>query len=191
MSRIAMILADDYEDPEFERPFAELTDRGHRVDVLGLQADAAVVGKRGGRKTIDGRVESSASGNYDALVIPGGYSPDHLRTDREAVAFTAAIAHDGKPVAAICHAPWMLIEAGVVEGRTLTSWPSLATDLRNAGATWVDRELVVEDNLITSRRPDDLPAFTAAILRAIGDHGVADSPGDPFLDVDALRHQGA
>ena len=102
--------------------------------------------------------------SYDALVLPGGVAnPDALRTDAGAVAFVKAFFDAGKPVAAICHAPWSLIEADVLRGRTLTSWPSLQTDLRNAGATWVDEEVVVDGNLVTSRNPDDLPAFNAKL----------------------------
>jgi len=106
--------------------------------------------------------------DYDGLVLPGGVAnPDQLRTDDEAVAFVRAFVEAGKPVAAVCHAPWTLVEAGVLSGRTLTSWPSLQTDVRNAGATWVDEEVVVDRSgpgpLITSRRPDDLPAFAQAI----------------------------
>ena len=106
--------------------------------------------------------------DYDALVLPGGYSPDHLRTDDDVVAFVRTMVQIERPVAAVCHAPWLLIEADVVEGKTVTSWPSVATDLRNAGANWVDQEVVVDGLLITSRKPDDLPAFTDTILKAIG-----------------------
>lgn len=107
---------------------------------------------------------------YDALVLPGGVAnPDQLRADEDAVAFVAAFVASGRPVAAICHAPWTLIEAGAVEGRTLTSWPSLRTDITNGGGTWVDDEVVVDANLITSRNPDDLPAFCAALVSAVHD----------------------
>jgi protease I len=105
---------------------------------------------------------------YDALVLPGGVAnPDALRTDKGAVDCVRAFVAFGKPVAAICHAPWTLIEAGVVDGRTLTSWPSLQTDVRNAGGTWVDEEVVVDGNLVTSRRPDDIPAFNARLTELI------------------------
>ncbi|GGL41848.1 type 1 glutamine amidotransferase [Phycicoccus endophyticus] len=117
---------------------------------------------------VDATVAQSEVGDYAALVLPGGVAnPDALRTDSDAVSFVRTFLESGKPVAAICHAPWTLIEAGVVRGRTLTSWPSLQTDLRNAGATWEDRELVVDDNLITSRNPGDLPAFTGALTDAL------------------------
>jgi protease I len=110
--------------------------------------------------------------DYDALVIPGGYSPDHLRTQREAVAFTRSMALANKLVAAVCHAPSLLIEADLVYGRQITSWPSIRTDLVNAGARWVDREVAIDGNLISSRRPDDLPAFSDAILHLLAE-GVA------------------
>ncbi len=108
--------------------------------------------------------------DFDALVLPGGVAnPDALRADKAAVDFIGAFLASGKPVAAICHAPWTLIEAGAVRGRRLTSWPSLQTDLRNAGASWVDEEVVVDQNLITSRRPDDLPAFCATLVEQLTD----------------------
>jgi protease I len=106
--------------------------------------------------------------DYAAVVLPGGVAnPDQLRTDQPAVAFLRRFAETGRPIAAICHAPWTLIDAGVVRGRTLTSWPSLSTDITNAGGQWVDEEVVVDGNLITSRKPDDLPAFCAALLDGI------------------------
>jgi protease I len=110
-------------------------------------------------------VEEASADDYDALVLPGGVgNPDELRTDENAVAFVRSFFDAGKPVAAICHAPWTLVEAGVARGRTLTSWPSLQTDLRNAGATWVDEEVVRDGSLVTSRKPDDLPAFTRELV---------------------------
>jgi protease I len=118
---------------------------------------------------VDLAVADAEVGDFAALVLPGGVAnPDQLRTDEDAVAFVRTFLESGKPVAAICHAPWTLVEADVVRGRTLTSWPSLQTDLRNAGATWEDEELVIDDNLITSRMPDDLPAFTKALTEALG-----------------------
>ncbi len=117
---------------------------------------------------VDVRVQEAEVGDYAALVLPGGVAnPDALRQDADAVAFVRTFVESGKPVAAICHAPWVLAEADVVRDRRLTSWPSLQTDLRNAGATWEDRDLVVDDNLITSRNPDDLPAFTSALRDAL------------------------
>jgi protease I len=114
---------------------------------------------------VDDVVTDADPAAYDALVLPGGVAnPDALRMDKQAVDFVRAFFAGNRPVAAICHAPWTLVEAGVVDGRTLTSWPSLQTDLRNAGATWVDEEVVVDGNLVTSRNPDDLPAFNRELL---------------------------
>jgi protease I len=111
--------------------------------------------------------------DFDALVLPGGVAnPDQLRTDEDAVQFVREFVESGKPVAAICHAPWTLVEADVVRGRRLTSWPSLQTDIRNAGGEWVDEQVVVDGNLITSRRPDDIPAFNSAVLEAL-QHGMS------------------
>ena len=116
---------------------------------------------------VDDVVADADPSAYDGLVLPGGVAnPDALRTDKQAVDFVRAFFESGRPVAAICHAPWTLAEADVVRGRTLTSWPSLQTDLRNAGATWVDEEVVVDGNLVTSRKPDDLPAFDQEMLTA-------------------------
>ena len=116
---------------------------------------------------VDDLVADADPAAYDGLVLPGGVAnPDALRLDKQAVDFVRAFVTSGKPVAAICHAPWTLVEAGVVRDRTLTSWPSLQTDLRNAGATWVDEEVVVDGTLITSRKPDDLPAFNEEMLAA-------------------------
>jgi protease I len=119
---------------------------------------------------VDDTFDSGEPGGFDALVLPGGVAnPDALRMDQKAVSFIRAFFDAGKPVAAICHAPWSLIEADVVRGRTLTSWPSLRTDLRNAGATWVDEEVVVDKGLVTSRKPDDLKAFCAKVLEEIAE----------------------
>ena len=115
------------------------------------------------RTTADAKVE-----DFDAVVLPGGVAnPDQLRTDDPAVSFVRSFAETGRPIAAICHGPWTLIESGVVDGRTVTSWPSLRTDLENAGGTWVDREVVVDGQLITSRNPDDLPAFCDRLVEAV------------------------
>ena len=118
---------------------------------------------------VDAMVGEADPEAYDGLVLPGGVAnPDALRMDEDAVAFVKDFMESGRPVAAICHAPWTLVEADVVRGRRMTSWPSLQTDLRNAGANWVDEEVVVDGNLVTSRNPDDLPAFNDAILELFG-----------------------
>jgi protease I len=164
MARVAFILADMYEDSEFEVPWEQVTKAGHQVAVVGLQRSAEVTGKKGGRTVVDLAIAEVRPEEFDALVIPGGYSPDKLRVEPAVVDFVRQMVEDGKPVAAICHAGWMLAEADVARGRRMTSVRNIRTDLVNAGADWVDEEVVVDANLITSRTPDDLPAFCRALL---------------------------
>lgn len=165
MSKVAITLAGDFEDVEFEGPYRALLDHGHDVTVIGTAEAKEVTGKQGRvTHTVDRAAGDVSAEDFDALVIPGGYSPDHLRTDDDVVRFVRACADQGMPIAAICHAPSLLIEAELVAGRTLTSWPSIRTDLTNAGAAWMDQEVVTDGNLVTSRNPDDVPAFTRAIL---------------------------
>ena len=165
MAKIAMPVGEDFEDSEFREPYDRLTKAGHEVVVIGAEPGAAIRGKKGeATATIDQAAADVDTDDFDALVIPGGYSPDHLRMDADVVDFVRRFVDSGKPVAAICHGPQLLIEADVVEGRELTSWPSVRTDLENAGATWVDEEVVEDGNLITSRSPDDLDPFCEAIL---------------------------
>jgi protease I len=165
MSRIAILIDHMFEDSEFRVPYDRLRAAGHDVDIVGLETGREIVGKRGKEHVrIEKSVREVSDADYDALVIPGGYSPDHLRLDADAVGFTRAIGSANKPVAAVCHAQWMLIDAGLAYDRVLTSWPSLKRDLLNAGAHWIDREVVVDGNIITSREPADLPAFVDALL---------------------------
>lgn len=165
MARIAFVLGEDFEDSEFRKPYDALKDAGHQIDVLGAQGSEKVKGKKGKEEVkLDGAVTGKDASSYDALVIPGGYSPDHLRTDKDVVRFVGSFARANKLIAAVCHGPQLLIEADAVEDKTMTSWPSVHTDLVNAGAKWVDKEVVVDGKLITSRKPDDLPAFSKAIL---------------------------
>lgn len=168
MARIAFVLEGDYEDAEFERPYEELGDDGHECVIIGTEAGKELGGKRGNsRTTIDTTVDDVDVGNFDALVIPGGYSPDKLRLHDGIVNFTRKFVESGKPVAAICHAGQLLVEAEVVEGKTLTSWPSVRKELELAGANWVDREVAEDGNLITSRGPDDLPAFVGTLKKRL------------------------
>jgi protease I len=164
MARIAFVLGEDFEDSEFRKPYDALARAGHTVEIVGAKAGTLVKGKRGKEEVeIEHSARDAETRGYDAVVIPGGYSPDHLRTDRSVVQFVNHMVKGEKVVAAVCHGPQLLIEANAVKGKTVTSWPSVKTDLENAGATWVDREVAVDGKLITSRKPEDLPAFTKAI----------------------------
>ncbi len=168
MAKVAFVLADDFEDSEFQVPYDRLGQAGHQVTVIGRERGAQVTGKRGDSSfTIEATPDEVDPGDYDALVIPGGYSPDKLRTSDGVVKFVQAMCEHDRPVAAICHGPSLLVEADAVRRRTVTSWPSVRTDLTNAGAAWVDREVVEDGNLITSRKPDDIDAFVAALLRRL------------------------
>jgi protease I len=176
MHKIAILVDQMFEDSEFRVPYDRLCAAGNRVEIVGLRGGEVVVGKQGKeRVTIERPAAQASEADYDALVIPGGYSPDHLRTSAEAVRLTRAMALAGKPVAAVCHGPSLLIEADLAYGRQLTSWPSIKTDLINAGARWVDRAVVVDGNIITSRKPDDLSAFSDAVLQLLADDDAAQS----------------
>lgn len=168
MARLAFIVGEGFEDAEFQVPYERLAKAGHRIEVMGEQPGSDIHGKRGEAVAhTDVAATASYPDHYDALVIPGGHGPDRLRTNDDIVAFVKGFMKSGKPVAAICHGPQLLIEADAVRGLTLTSWPSVKTDLINAGATWVDQEVVQDHNLITSRSPRDLDAFCAAISEAL------------------------
>ena len=174
MARVAFIVDQLFEDSEFRVPYERVRGAGHEAVVIAVDAKEELAGKRGQEKIkADMAIDQVGAQEFDALVIPGGFSPDRLRTNRKMVGLTRDIFNAGKPVAAICHAGWMLVEADIADGRTLTSWPSLKTDLINAGARWVDREVVEDENLITSRKPEDLEAFSAALLRQ-SEHGAAE-----------------
>ena len=175
--RIAFLVsAEGIERAELVEPWAAVTDAGHDAVLLSPATGEVQLFEhldKADTRPVDQPVSGARVDDFDALVLPGGVAnPDALRTDAEAVAFVKEFVESGKPVAAICHAPWTLIEADVVRGLTVTSWPSLQTDLRNAGAEWVDEKVVVSGNLITSRNPDDIPAFNNALLEAVN-HGVS------------------
>jgi protease I len=167
--RIAILVAPEgIEQVELTEPRKALDDAGASTELLSTEAGEVQAFNhldKGDTFPVDRVVSEADAGHYDALMLPGGVAnPDNLRTHEDAVAFVRAFFDAGKPVAAICHAPWTLVEADVVRGRTLTSWPSLRTDIRNAGGEWVDEEVVVDQGLVTSRKPDDIPAFNAKMV---------------------------
>jgi protease I len=169
--RIAILATDGFEQVELTEPKKNLEQAGARTEILSIK-EGEIKGWNhtdwGEKIKVDRLVKNANPADYDALVLPGGViNPDKLRTDESAVAFVRNFANSGKTVAAICHGPWTLVEAGVVRGKTMTSWPSLHTDLINAGARWVDEQVVTDSNFITSRKPDDIPAFSQAIVQAV------------------------
>jgi protease I len=169
--RIAIIAADQVEEVELVEPRKALEEAGAETDLISMKA-GEIQGvnhfEKANRHKVDKAVADADAGDYDGLMIPGGVgNPDLMRGDEEMLQFTRDFFAQGKPVAAICHGPWMLVETDVLHGRTVTSWPSLETDIRNAGGEWVDEEVVVDGNLITSRNPDDLPAFSKALLGSL------------------------
>ncbi len=168
MSRIAAILTDWFEDSEHTQPVEAFEKAGHTVVTVGLEAGKTVTGKKSGTEVkIDQAVADTSAEGFDALLIPGGFSPDKLRVDEKAVAFVRAFMDSNKPVFVICHAPQLLITADVLRGRTLTGYTSIIQDIKNAGANFVDREVVVDGNLVSSRNPGDLPAFINACFKLL------------------------
>jgi protease I len=166
--RVAMLVEDEFEDRELTGPLEALRAAGATVTLVGPTAGASFSGKRGQAKvTSDLAAGAARMKDFDALVIPGGHAPDKMRM-RHAMVDLARDAMDaGKPVAAICHGPQLLISANALRGRTLTCWPSIAIDVKNAGGLYVDKPVVEDGNLITSRKPDDVPVFSEAIIRAL------------------------
>jgi len=171
--RVAFLATDGVEEVEYTEPRKAVESAGGIAELISIKdGEIQAVNHMDKSKTypVERLVKDADVSDYDALVLPGGVAnPDFLRVDTDAVRFVRDFVNSGKPVAAICHGPWTLVEAGVVDGRTLTSWPSLRTDLANAGATWVDEEVHVDDTLVTSRKPDDLPAFCQTVLDKIGE----------------------
>jgi protease I len=171
--KVAILVADGFEEVEFTKPMEALQNAGATVEVVSLKEGSvkAWAEKDWGKEyPVDLTVAEANAKDYDALVLPGGVmNPDHLRENQDAVNFVAGFFDDSKPIAAICHGPWTLIETGELKGRRVTSYPSLKTDLINAGAEWVDEEVVVDNGLVTSRTPKDLPAFCNKMLEEIGE----------------------
>jgi protease I len=162
--RVAVLAEDLYEDLELWYPVLRLREAGAEVRVVGPKAGEVYKSKNGYPVKADVGMEDAKAEEFDAVVIPGGYAPDRMRRHRAMVEFVRAVHEAGKPVAFICHAGWMPASAGIVRGRTVTSFPSIRDDLVNAGARWVDQEVVVDGNLVSSRMPSDLPAFCRALL---------------------------
>ena len=166
--KVAILVTDGFEQVELTEPRKALDQAGARTQIVSPK-DGQVRGWKftdwGENLPVDVKLDGAKAEDFDALLLPGGVmNPDELRTLPKAVAFAKAFLDAGKPVASICHGPWTIIETGAARGRRLTSWPSLKTDLRNAGADWVDQEVVVDRNLVTSRKPDDIPAFNPTMI---------------------------
>jgi protease I len=166
--KVAILAADMFERVELEKPRKALEDAGATVEIVSIH-DGEIKGfdhfDPANTVKVDKTVEEVSADDYDALMVPGGVgNPDQLRGDENAIGFVRAFGEQGKPMAIICHGPWVLIDADLARGRTLTSWPTVGTDLRNAGANWVNKEVVVDDGIVTSRKPDDIPAFNEKMI---------------------------
>jgi protease I len=177
--KVAILATDGFEQVELTEPLQALRNEGAQVEIVaphGGQIQGMKHREKGDKVAVDRPLDEARADSYDAIVLPGGVAnPDELRTKPNAVAFVRHFVDAQKPIAVICHGPWTLVEADLVRGRTITSWPSLQTDIRNAGGEWVDREVVVDQGLVSSRKPDDLPAFCEKIVEefAEGRHEVA------------------
>jgi protease I len=171
--KVAILATDGFEEVELTDPKKNLEAAGATVEVISIKSGKIKGWNHtdwGSSVKVDHTVKEVTADDYDSLMLPGGQmNPDSLRVEKDAVGFIRSFAESGKPVAAICHGPWTLIEAGAVKGRKMTSWPSLRTDLQNAGAHWVDQEVVQDGNIITSRKPDDIPAFSKTLIQAISE----------------------
>lgn len=168
MAKIAVIIADLFEDSEYTEPAKAFTDAGHEIVHIGLQAGSVVKGKKQGTEVrIDTTPTESPAESFDALLIPGGYSPDKLRVNKDAVDFVRSFMEAGKPVFSICHGPQILITAKTLDGKNVTGWKSIIQDIIYAGGNFLDQEVVVDNNLVSSRSPKDLPAFIKASLKLL------------------------
>jgi protease I len=175
--RVAFLFTEGVEQVELTEPLEAVSKAGAEVDLVAPERGKVQMWQhfdKGDEIEANKAVDDADASDYDALVLPGGVAnPDQLRTNAKAVAFVRGFFEQRKPVGVICHGPWTLVEADVVRGRTLTSWPSVQTDLRNAGANWVDEQVHVDDGLVSSRKPDDLPAFCAQIVEVFAEGGEA------------------
>src|SRR3954451_18958110 len=178
--KIAFLATDGVEQVELTEPRKAIEDEGATTELLSLD-DGEILAfnhlDHGDKLPVDKAVADASADDYDGLVIPGGVANgDFLRADEDAVRFVTDFARTRKPIASICHGPWILVETGIVKGRTVTSWPSLQTDIRNAGGTWVDEEVHVDSGLVTSRKPDDIPAFSAKAIEQFAEVAHDDAP---------------
>ncbi|MDQ6809681.1 MAG: type 1 glutamine amidotransferase [Verrucomicrobiota bacterium] len=188
--KVAILVADGFEQVEMTKPREALDKAGAETKIVSVKP-GKIFGmnheKKGDSFPVDLTLEEARPEAFDALLIPGGLiNPDTLRSTAEALEFTRAFFRTGKPVAAICHGPWVLIDAGVVRGRKLTSWPAIQTDVRNAGGNWVNEEVVVDNGLVTSRKPDDIPAFTQKMIEefAEGPHERRSGTATPTAELE-------
>jgi protease I len=178
--KIAILATDGVEQVELTEPRKALEDEGAATELVSLEA-GDIQGfnhlDHADKLPVDKTLDEVSPDDYDGVLVPGGVANgDFLRADESAVSFVAGFARAHKPIASICHGPWVLVEAGIVKGRTVTSWPSLQTDVRNAGGTWVDEEVHVDHGLVTSRKPDDIPAFSAKAVEEFAEGAHADMP---------------
>jgi protease I len=183
--KVAVLATDGFEQSELEKPVEALRAEGARVEIVSPRA-GQIQGyehqEKGRTVNVDRELGSADAASYDAIVLPGGVAnPDALRLEPKAIDFVRSFAQAGKPIAAICHGPWTLINAEAVAGKKMTSWPSLQVDLENAGADWVDQEVVVDHGLVTSRKPDDLPAFCAKMVEEFAEGRHAGDQGESHL----------
>lgn len=186
--KVAILAADGFEEAELTKPRAALEEAGATTTVVSIES-GKIQGMnhadKGETVPVDQTLEEAKPENFDALLIPGGLmNPDTLRSSEKALEFVRHFFREGKPVAAICHAPWVLIDANVIRGRTLTSWPAIKTDVRNAGGNWVDQEVVVDNGLVTSRKPDDIPAFNEKMVEEFGEGRHAAKSGTASADLE-------
>lgn len=169
--KVAILATDGVEQVELTEPKRQLEQAGARTTVIAPKSGEIKAWKFkewGDKIKVDETLDNARPSDYDALMLPGGVmNPDHLRMEPKAVQFVKEFVQSGKPVASICHGPWMLVEAGVVRGKKMTSWPSIKTDMKNAGANWVDEKVVTDGQFVTSRKPDDIPDFNKAIIEHI------------------------
>jgi protease I len=176
-TRIAILVDNGFERVELTEPRRALEEAGADTKIISpqdKQVRAWEMKEWGENYPVQQKLDEAQTNNFDALLLPGGVmNPDNLRMNPKAVAFVKAFVDAGKPVAAICHGPWTLIETGALKGRKITSWPSLKTDLKNAGADWADKEVIVDRNLVSSRKPDDIPAFNREMIELFASHGAS------------------